>query len=76
MRVQEIVSYEMKTGNKMTMKESINSYWMRTEKEIVNKKYIDQNELQATPVVLSGSNVISGSGKMIALCIGKYSRRG
>lgn len=65
----------MKIGPKMTMKESINMHFYMSEKNI-EKKLSDQHELHPSPVILSGSRVISGCGKMIVLCVGKYSRRG
>lgn len=43
-----------------------------------NEKSVDLDLVKSkkSPVLLSGSTVKSGEGRMIVLCVGKHSRRG
>lgn len=43
-----------------------------------NEKIVDLDQVKSkkSPVLLSGSTVKSGEGRMVVLCVGKHSRRG
>ena len=74
--VEEIISYEKKKGEKMTMKECINQYWVGEDETKKAKPTNVGVDLQPSPVLLGGSKVLNGGGKMIVLCVGKCSRQG
>ncbi len=43
---------------------------------MINKVRPENSKVQYSPVVLGGSTVIEGEGRMMVFCVSKYSRKG
>lgn len=66
------------TGETMPMKKNVLKYCIEQRNQILADNQRDGNSSHevASPVLLSGSKVLSGEGKMVALAVGKLSAIG